>query len=423
MQSLKLYVIKRVVFVIVMSLSIIFIFQYFMIERAKELHLKNLQHLTLLLERNFSILMDLYSSPALIRYNIQKLREEVPGLTAVYIRYGKHVYFYPQKGGERVGDICNAYKSGVFEDNGTVVVCVPIKSEYASEFVVFESSPSGVFGVAFDEKVQDSYLVPWEAGTVVVSVFLIILGGLVVFTSWSEVMQNFKAMFRFVKKMEQIVERISRNSNPEKVKIQKEKLLKYARGITIKEFKQIVSLIAYLVEKLHEFAKKASNLAMKDPLTGLFNRNYLRVFVEGKLLALWHRHRFPFSVAMIDLDNFKRINDTYGHGKGDEVLKGLAKLLQGTLRGSDIAVRFGGEEILVVMPYTDKESAKKALERVRKLFKELDFEISQPVTFSAGIASFPDDVESVIPLERLIKIADERLYRAKKMGKDRIVID
>jgi diguanylate cyclase (GGDEF)-like protein len=154
-------------------------------------------------------------------------------------------------------------------------------------------------------------------------------------------------------------------------------------------------------------------------LTGLYNRNYLEQFVD-KIVGLTQRGKLPLAVAMIDIDDFKQINDTYGHKKGDEVLRTLGKIVKSSVRKSDIAIRYGGEEILIVFPNTKKEYAKYVVGRIKDTLKTTDFGIDRSVTFSAGIAGYPEDVKDLTSLDSIIEVADEKLYLAKKNGKDRI---
>lgn len=158
----------------------------------------------------------------------------------------------------------------------------------------------------------------------------------------------------------------------------------------------------------------ARRQASTDPLTGLVNRRAMSTRV-GQALA--EGDRYPertFSVAMIDLNNFKWFNDTYGHPAGDELLQELGRVLSLSIRGSDLASRWGGDEFLVLLPQTDPDEAAVMLERVTE---ELDRFCGRyehegvRLGFSAGVAYFPDDGRDA---DTLVRRADERLYRAKR---------
>jgi diguanylate cyclase (GGDEF)-like protein len=136
---------------------------------------------------------------------------------------------------------------------------------------------------------------------------------------------------------------------------------------------------------------------------------------------MWKREGFPLSVAMLDLDNFKWINDTFGHQKGDEILKKWGEIIRKELRSSDVPIRYGGEEVLIIFPYTLKEEAAGAIERIREKLQQIDFGIGRKVNFSAGIACYPEDIREAC-FDDLILIADERLYAAKRSGKGKTVI-
>jgi len=175
-----------------------------------------------------------------------------------------------------------------------------------------------------------------------------------------------------------------------------------------------------LINQLKEEKDKLEGIAYADPLTGLSNR---RLFFEEtkRLLELARRHGEPFSIIMLDVDNFKRINDEYGHDVGDIVLKNLAEAIRINVRSSDIAARYGGEEFIIALPKTDGEGALLVAERIRQDFKRRKVKINQEevgTTVSVGVASYKEGDD----LETLIKKADEALYEAKRTGKDKVVM-
>ena len=156
----------------------------------------------------------------------------------------------------------------------------------------------------------------------------------------------------------------------------------------------------------------------KDSLTGLYNRRYFEVIIEKEQMRS-KRYGYPFSIIYIDLDDFKRVNDSWGHAAGDEVLKGTASVLQKNLRTEDCAARFGGEEFVVLLPQTDAEGAMVFANRLIAGVKNYPFVDKIPVTFSGGIASFPRHGDMV---QDLLQFADQGLYEAKMQGKDRVLV-
>ena len=165
-----------------------------------------------------------------------------------------------------------------------------------------------------------------------------------------------------------------------------------------------------LVEKQdHSYILR--NLAMIDPLTGLYNRR----FAEQRLateVARSERRGHPLTVLTLDLDNFKEINDTYGHPAGDQVLQEFASRLNNVIRGSDLAVRLGGDEFLVVLPECTLEQLKLVLKRLSSF--ELDWQGKKiPVTFSAGWK----DYEMGERPEEMLARADQALYERKRATK------
>jgi diguanylate cyclase (GGDEF)-like protein len=167
--------------------------------------------------------------------------------------------------------------------------------------------------------------------------------------------------------------------------------------------------------------EEAFQAAVVDSLTGLPNR---RAFFDraAAAVAASARHKFALSAVFIDLDHFKGINDTLGHAAGDQVLKETARRLDSLRRTEDLICRYGGEEFVLLLPYTTLEQAATVAERVRESVasKPVDF-YGKPisVTFSAGVASFP----SGDTLEALLRRADQAMYRAKQKGRNRVEKD
>ena len=165
---------------------------------------------------------------------------------------------------------------------------------------------------------------------------------------------------------------------------------------------------------------RIEELAQTDELTGLPNRRSIVKMLDDEIAR--GRRGTPCSVAMIDIDWFKRINDGYGHPAGDEVLRTLAITVFANIRANDRFGRYGGEEFLLVLPGTTRDEATPIVERLRAMVAELDwnaFAIDKAVTISAGIASLAPDDSSDAILAR----ADRALYAAKAGGRNRIATD
>ena len=156
-------------------------------------------------------------------------------------------------------------------------------------------------------------------------------------------------------------------------------------------------------------------LALYDPLTELFNRRAFDTMLEREM-AEWSRYGRPLSLVMLDLDHFKKVNDTHGHDAGDAVLKDLAELLRGTCRPSDLPCRWGGEEFVWLMPETNLADAQLAAERLRGAIESFDFQAIGTMTASFGVTSAIEDDEA----KHLIKRADQALYAAKEAGRNRV---
>lgn len=174
--------------------------------------------------------------------------------------------------------------------------------------------------------------------------------------------------------------------------------------------------------RIKSLQDKLRETSIRDVMTGLYNRRYMEERMEQEFQRC-KRHKHLMSVAMIDLDFFKKVNDTYGHDVGDNVLKILAGVLKGQLRKSDIISRFGGEEFVVILPETPLEDAKKVLNKVREHLSKI--EISSPqgetftVTFSGGVAG--GDVSQFPSYADILRLADKNLYEAKRRGRNCII--
>ncbi|MBY5348396.1 PleD family two-component system response regulator [Rhizobium leguminosarum] len=175
-------------------------------------------------------------------------------------------------------------------------------------------------------------------------------------------------------------------------------------------------------DRLRASVKQTIELAVTDPLTGLYNRRYL----DNHLNVLFNRSMArgrPLSVLITDIDRFKHVNDTYGHDGGDEVLREFSNRVRSTIRGADLACRYGGEEFVVVMPDTSPEIAAAVAERLRAAIESAPFMLKHSgealnVTASFGIAS---RIASVLTPGQLMKQADLALYEAKNTGRNRVV--
>ena len=182
---------------------------------------------------------------------------------------------------------------------------------------------------------------------------------------------------------------------------------------------QPTHLISVVKNRAHR-SRVLRDSMVRDSLTGLFNHTTTKQYLQREVLFA-RRRKTALSFAMIDLDHFKKINDTYGHPTGDRVLKSLARVLQQRLRRTDIIGRYGGEEFAVMLPDTDGSKAAGVLDEIRQDFSQVRQRSEQDefhVTFSCGIAGFPRYQDAAI----INKIADEALYQAKHQGRNRVVL-
>jgi two-component system, cell cycle response regulator len=179
--------------------------------------------------------------------------------------------------------------------------------------------------------------------------------------------------------------------------------------------------IGYVSEKMKEVEK----LLVRDYLTGIYNRKF---FMERLMeeLAWADRYHEPLSFIILDIDHFKKINDTYGHSCGDVVLKQLAQILTSVLRAHDVLARYGGEEFVILLSNTNEQEAFTIGEKLRNAVQAEDFYCEEgsrklPITISLGVATAAD-MNNLSP-ESLINRADAALYQAKAGGRNRVVSD
>ncbi len=162
------------------------------------------------------------------------------------------------------------------------------------------------------------------------------------------------------------------------------------------------------------------DMAVRDPLTRLFNRRYLEETLEREF-ARATRQGSPIALIMLDIDHFKRFNDTYGHDAGDALLRELGAFLQMYIRGSDVACRFGGEEFVLVLPECSLENACQRAEELRQAMKTRQVHYAtrtlEAITLSFGVAAFPEHGDHP---EEVLNAADAAMYRGKKDGRDRV---
>ncbi len=185
--------------------------------------------------------------------------------------------------------------------------------------------------------------------------------------------------------------------------------------------RQLVQLTGMAIATLN-LRTKLENQSIRDSLTGLFNRHFMQISLEREL-ARASRRKQTLSVYMLDLDHFKRFNDTYGHGAGDAVLKSVAEIFKNSVRTEDIACRYGGEEFTIILPDVTPTVAYERAESIRRAVSALRIPLAgetlSDFSVSIGVSLYPQDGESA---ELLLSRADQALYRAKRAGRDQVAI-
>lgn len=186
-------------------------------------------------------------------------------------------------------------------------------------------------------------------------------------------------------------------------------------------FGAVAQNLAHALERARLY-EDAKNDSMIDDLTRLYNRRYLLDCAQRELIKA-RRQGLSFSLILIDVDHFKRFNDTHGHLFGDRVLARIAAAFRASVRQSDVVARYGGEEFVILLPATDHQGALRTAEKIRALI-EHDLRMDETgqsgegVTITAGVAGYPEDG---ICVDDMLAVADRRLYRGKQQGRNRVI--
>jgi diguanylate cyclase (GGDEF)-like protein len=181
----------------------------------------------------------------------------------------------------------------------------------------------------------------------------------------------------------------------------------------------IFIVISFFQIKTARVIIELGNFALTDPLTGIYNRRYLELYME-KIIPLFQEQEQTMTLIMFDVDHFKKINDTYGHHAGDMVLKKIVRVIKGVIRNSDVFVRIGGEEFIILLPNCSLEHGIKFAERIRKTVENTKFIYKGRrlfVTISIGVTEYTEGQD----LKEFLEKADRALYQAKEMGRNKVV--
>ncbi len=188
----------------------------------------------------------------------------------------------------------------------------------------------------------------------------------------------------------------------------------------IKQLNQRLQVMEEEAKTLRKATQTAQELVLKDVLTGIWNRQALNEMLEREYVR-WQRYQKPLTMVLWDIDDFKKINDRFGHSAGDVVLKTIADIFSKTVRKADFIARFGGEEFVGLLPETDLEHALVLANKVRQIVEKTPFRyqgIAVPISASAGLAMFEDDDS----IDEVFNRADKALYAAKNSGRNNCVI-
>lgn len=184
-----------------------------------------------------------------------------------------------------------------------------------------------------------------------------------------------------------------------------------------RELNQALIDVGDLAAQLNESLQQVEHLAVTDTLTETFNRRKFDEVVTTEHQLAVHEQS-PFSLIMLDIDHFKKVNDRYGHSVGDKVLRHLSRLIRGLIRQGDLLIRWGGEEFLVLLPTTQLEEAGPFAERIRREVEKEQFPEAGFITISLGVAQLRQGDST----DALLRRVDTALYQAKQKGRNRVVL-
>lgn len=175
-------------------------------------------------------------------------------------------------------------------------------------------------------------------------------------------------------------------------------------------------VITFLLSTLKQALEHEKELARTDPLTGIANRRYFIELANAEINRAG-RYKHPFTVVHIDLDNFKQVNDRFGHSVGDALLRLVVSTIRNNIRATDIVARLGGDEFVILLPETGPEPAEVITDKIQKISLQLMQKNQWPVTLSLGVATF---VQPPSTVDEMLKMSDDLMYAAKKNGRNTI---
>ena len=175
-------------------------------------------------------------------------------------------------------------------------------------------------------------------------------------------------------------------------------------------------LTTFILSSVRSALEQEKKLARLDPLTGIANRRFFLELIGAEMnRAIRYKH--PFTIVQFDLDNFKTVNDHFGHNRGDTILRLVAKTTQRNIRATDTVARLGGDEFAILLPETGPESAYMVIEKVQKLNLDVMKKEGWPITLSTGVVSF---ISPPTTVDEILKLSDVLMYKAKNGGKNTI---
>ena len=405
MESIKRAILKVTVLPAVVGLVFVIVAVTFVLHEIEREYVASRKEITAstaaLVYNNIQIF---YTQPY-VKHLIEDATKNIKDKELVFFYYRRRIFGNKEAG--KYFSICkDVEKLKAFNVDRGLLVCYPIYTEMASSLLAQENRQvDAIFGIFFNRLAYIELRNHLIGGILLLSVFT---GSLVFYL----LVNFYKTLLSDISKFSRIIEILkSRNLR-----------IKDSFKFSFKEFLSIYRLIKELVERIKELLSELEREATVDRLTLLYNRNFFEKVI-GRFVALHERTRKPMSVAMLDIDDFKVINDTYGHRRGDEVLRKMGEIIRESVRKSDLPFRYGGEEFLIILPETEKAQAVVVCERLRQKVLQESFGLKERITVSIGVASMPEDTKTYVDVESLVNLSDERLYKAKRLGKNKVIYE
>ena len=302
MESIRKFLIKHIFLISVLAIGNLIVFGFLSINNLNNLYEKHLRYITTLAGKNLQYIFGIYYNDMLVNQNLKTLKEEIKSAELVYLQLASKEYFYPQnkENYRKLFELCKTVSSEkVFRTENGMLVCYPLYEEFASQFIP-KARKGGLFAVLYSKKAINSVIIQWFFQDVILFVIFAMLGGILFFDMLVRINRNFGTLNTMISYIEMLLKKENLLSD------QRTAIKQFLGYFSFKEFRHAGQLIVKLVNRVIKLTEELQRQAIEDSLTNLYNRNYLSQFVN-KILGIAQRQKFPLSIAMLDIDDFKLV--------------------------------------------------------------------------------------------------------------------